>query len=167
MFLALDVHYKTNYAKSVGLNFLNKGDEVAQETFIDIINEVAAYEPGQFYKRELPCLLKTISKVDLSIINAIIVDGHVYIDNDQNYGLGGHLYETLDKKVPIIGVAKRAFHANKATVKEVYRGTSQNPLHISAIGIDLDTAAYFIKSMHGKHRHPTLFKTLDKLTKIT
>ena len=46
-----------------------------------------------------------------------------YIDNDGNYGLGGYLYQALDSKIPIIGVAKRAFHANKETVKEVFRGT--------------------------------------------
>nr|WP_321233924.1 endonuclease V [uncultured Psychroserpens sp.] len=165
MYLAIDVHYKTNYAKSVGLIFLSKADEVAHEVFVDIINEVASYQPGQFYKRELPCLLKTISKVDLNTIEAILVDGHVYIDNDGNYGLGGYLYEALGNKTPIIGVAKRAFHANKETVKEVYRGTSQNPLHVSAIGMNLERAAQFIQEMHGNHRHPTLLKILDGITK--
>ena len=106
-----------------------------------------------------------ISKLDLNTITAILVDGHIYIDNDLNYGLGGYLYEALDYKVPIIGIAKRAFHANKKTVKEVFRGTSKNPLYISTIGIDLEKAAQFIKEMHGNHRHPTLLKALDGITK--
>lgn len=165
MYLALDVHYKTNYAKSVGVTFLSKDDETPQDVLIETLKDIEPYQPGEFYKRELPCLLEVISKVDINRIDYIIVDGHVYIDNDSNYGLGGYLYQTLDHKVPIIGVAKRAFHANKQTVIEVLRGTSNNPLHVSAIGLDVNTAAQFIKEMHGNHRHPTLLKTLDKHTK--
>lgn len=165
MYLALDVHYKTNYAKSVGLTFLDKDDETPQDVFIETIEAVASYQPGEFYKRELPCLLAVTSKVDLNTINAIIVDGHVYVDNNGQFGLGGYLYEALDKKVPIIGVAKRGFHANKETVKEIFRGTSNNPLHISVIGMDLEIAAQCIQEMHGAHRHPTLLKTLDGITK--
>ncbi|MFD2917098.1 endonuclease V [Psychroserpens luteus] len=165
MYLALDVHYKTNYAKSVGVTFLTKDDEVPQDIIIETLKDIEPYQPGEFYKRELPCLLQVIAKVDLNSIDAIIVDGHVYIDNAGNYGLGGYLYQALDDKIPIIGVAKRTFHANKDTVIEVLRGTSNNPLHVSSIGIDLNTAAQFIKEMHGDHRHPTLLKTLDTFTK--
>ncbi|WP_298893678.1 endonuclease V [uncultured Psychroserpens sp.] len=165
MYLALDVHYKSNYAKSVGLTFLNKSDNEPQETFIETIEHIAPYQPGEFYKRELPCLLQVISKLNLETINAILVDGHVYVDNDGHYGLGGYLYEALEQKVPIIGVAKRAFHTNKETVKMVFRGASNNPLHISAIGLDLETAAQFVLNMHGNHRHPTLLKILDGITK--
>lgn len=165
MYLALDVHYKTNYAKSVGIIFLTKDDEEPHEILIEFLEEVSPYQPSEFYKRELPCLLEVISKLDLNIIDAILVDSHVYIDNDLNYGLGGYLYKALDNKTPIIGIAKRAFHANKKTVKEVFRGTSQNPLYISAIGTDLETAAQFIQEMHGNHRHPTLLKALDAITK--
>lgn len=165
MYLALDVHYKTNYAKSVGVTFLTTNDEVPQDVIIETLKDIAPYQPGEFYKRELPCLLEVITKVDLNTIDAIIVDGHVYIDNDGKYGLGGYLYQVLDNRVPIIGVAKRAFYANKQTVIEVLRGISNNPLHVSAIGMDLDSAAQFIQDMHGKHRHPTLLKTLDAFTK--
>ena len=165
MYLALDVHYKNNYAKSVGLTFLTKDDEAPLNTFIETIKDVAPYQPGEFYKRELPCLLQIIAKVDLNQIDAILVDGHVYVDNDGQFGLGGYLYQALDEKVPVIGIAKRAFYANTKTVVEVVRGTSKNPLHISAIGMPLETATQLIKTMHGNHRHPTLLKTLDTITK--
>ncbi|WP_460220376.1 endonuclease V [Psychroserpens sp. MEBiC05023] len=165
MYLALDVHYKTNHAKSVGITFLSTNDQVPQNVFIEMIEDVAVYQPGEFYKRELPCLLKVISKIDLNTITAIIVDGHVYVDNHGQFGLGGHLYDAIDKKVPVIGVAKREFHANKETVKDIFRGTSNNPLHISAIGMDLEIAAQCIQEMHGDHRHPTLLKFLDAVTK--
>ncbi|WP_298901167.1 endonuclease V [uncultured Psychroserpens sp.] len=165
MYLALDVHYKDNYAKSVGVTFLTKDDETPQETLISTLEDIAPYQPGEFYKRELPCLLEVISKVNRNDLQAILVDGHVYVDNDGQFGLGGYLYEALHNQVPIIGVAKRAFHANKNTIIEVLRGTSNNPLHISAIGIDVAEAAQFIKEMHGNHRHPTLLKILDGITK--
>ncbi|OUS01591.1 endonuclease V [Flavobacteriales bacterium 33_180_T64] len=165
MYLALDVHYKTNYAKSVGVTFLTKDDKAPQDVIIESLKDIEPYQPGEFYKRELPCLLEVIAKVDLNSIEAIIVDGYVYIDNDGHYGLGGYLYQALDNKIPIIGVAKRAFHANKETVKEVFRGESNSPLYVSAIGMDLEVAAQFIKEMHGNHRHPTLLKILDAITK--
>ena len=165
MYLALDVHYKNNYAKSVGITFLTTNDETPQETIIERLEEIAPYQPGQFYKRELPCLLQVISKVNLNDLEAILVDGHVFVDNNGQFGLGGYLYDALDRKVPIIGIAKRAFHANKDTVIEVCRGTSNNPLHISAIGMEVIKAAQFIKEMHGNHRHPTLLKILDGITK--
>ena len=165
MYLALDVHYKTNYAKSVGLTFSSMEDQVPQSTIIETLHEVAPYQPGEFYKRELPCLLEVISKIDMSAISTIIVDGHVYVNNDGQYGLGGYLYEALNKKHAVIGVAKRSFHANGKMVKEVLRGESNNPLYISAIDMGLEKAAYFIQHMHGPHRHPTLLKMLDTITK--
>ena len=165
MYLALDVHYKLNYAKSVGILFETVNDANAHDVIIEQIYSVKPYQSGAFYKRELPCLLKVISKVNLNVLDAILVDGHVYIDNHHNYGLGAYLFEALEEKVPIIGVAKRAFHSNEITVKEVLRGSSENPLYVSAIGMDLKPAAEFIAHMHGDFRHPTLLKILDSHTK--
>lgn len=165
MYLALDVHYKPNYAKSVGVTFETINDANAQDVIIEQIDAVEPYQSGAFYKRELPCLLKVISKVNLDVLDAILVDGHVYIDNFHNYGLGAYLFEALEGKVPIIGVAKRAFHSNEVTVKEVLRGSSENPLYVSAIGMGLEPAAELVANMHGGFRHPTLLKILDSHTK--
>lgn len=164
MILALDVHYKANYAKNVGVLF-NWADDHPKKLLITQLREVEAYVPGEFYKRELPCLLSVISQVDLSLIEVIMVDGHVYIDNDFGYGLGGHLWEALDKKVPIIGVAKRPFHANEQTNAAVLRGAGKNPLYVSAIGFDLNEAVQKIKAMHGNYRIPTVLQVLDTETK--
>ncbi len=165
MYLALDVHYKSNYAKCVGVTFFGIDDNTPHQVLIETLDDVAPYEPGEFYKRELPCLLKVISKVDLKIITAILVDGYVFIDNNKGYGLGGYLYEALVKTTPIIGIAKSSFHANEETVAEVFRGKSKNPLYISAIGLELQAAAQCIQNMHGAYRIPTLLKTLDNITK--
>ncbi len=164
MLLALDVHYKENYAKSVGVIF-NATEGTLQASLIEIIDEVEDYVSGQFYKRELPCLLKVVDKVNLTTIDAIVVDGHVYVDNDCNLGLGGHLYKALDEQIPIIGVAKRSFHDTEAVSKEVFKGKSKNPLYVSAIGMDLQDAISIISQLHGEHRIPTILKALDDITK--
>ncbi len=164
MLLALDVHYKENYAKSVGVIF-NTTDDTPVQSLVEIINEVEDYVPGQFFKRELPCLLKVIETVDLSTIEAIIVDGHVYVDNDYKLGLGGYLYEALNKQIPVIGVAKRSFHNTEEVSKEVFKGQSKNPLYVSAIGMDLQKAVTIVSQLHGDHRIPTLLKLLDNITK--
>ena len=109
MLLAIDVHYKDSYSKSVGVLF-NWVDKAPHSIITDTINDVAPYKPGQFYKRELPCILQLIKQVDLSAIEVIIVDGHVFVDNDKTFGLGGHLWQALNEKTPIMGVAKRRFH---------------------------------------------------------
>ena len=63
--------------------------EKPQHFTTDIINDVADYKPGQFYKRELPCILQLLKQLDLNSIGVIIVDGDVFIDNNKTYGFGG------------------------------------------------------------------------------
>lgn len=164
MLLAIDVHYKTTYAKAVGVLF-DWGDESPQRIITDIVNDVAAYEPGQFYKRELPCILQLLKQVNLNTLEAIIVDGHVFVDNNKTFGLGGHLWRALDEKTPIIGVAKRAFHNTEQVSTPVYRGESNNPLYISSIGIPEEAVLEKIKLLHGDYRIPTILKILDQYTK--
>lgn len=94
-----------------------------------------------------------------------IVDGFVYLDDNYKYGLGGHLFESLNRKIPIIGVAKTNFASNKENKVELLRGKSINPLYITSIGIDIETAKRNISKMFGDYRIPTILKELDKLTK--
>lgn len=164
MLLALDVHYKAQFAKVVGMLF-DWNDEQAQQTFVEHTNEVQAYIPGEFYKRELPCLLQVIEKINPETLEAIIIDGYVFVDNDGKFGLGGMLWEALGKKVPVIGVAKTSFMTNKETVKEVFRGTSKNALFVSTIGYPLDDAVEKIGSMAGEYRMRRVLKELDRITK--
>lgn len=165
MILAIDVHYKADYAKTVVLLF----DNWQSETYASVVEvktkNVAEYVPGEFYKRELPCVLEALQQIDSSAIDVIIIDGYIYVDNQNSYGLGGHLYEAMNKKTPIIGVAKTSFQSNKDTVVEVFRGESKNPLYVSAIGYDLEKAAQEIKQMHGDFRLPYLLKLMDQKTK--
>ncbi|MCT4629777.1 endonuclease V [Winogradskyella sp.] len=164
MLLAIDVHYKSTYSKVIGVLF-EWQDKSPQCIVTDVVNDVADYESGQFYKRELPCILQLIKQVDLSVIKAIIVDGHVYIDNNKSYGLGGHLWQALHQKVPVIGIAKKAFHNTEKVSTPIYRGQSQNPLYMSCIGMSEQEALNKIQLLHGAYRMPTILKILDQHTK--
>ena len=165
MILAIDVHYRDDVAKSVSVSF-NHWDDAEPSHINEVyIDEVEDYIPGSFYKRELPCILKVLELSDLSKVEVIVVDGYVFLDNDQKAGLGKYLYDALDSKIPIIGVAKKKFVQNTANVIEIMRGESQNTLYITSVGIDLSQAANLIENMHGEYRIPSILKILDQKTK--
>lgn len=165
MILAFDTYYSENKAKTVCLRFQNWKDEKP----IDILSEVCEihedYIPGEFYRRELPCILSILNNINLSGIDLIIIDGYVVLDDSGKLGLGGHLYKSLEGRIPVLGVAKTNFAQNKINKREVYRGKSNKPLFITALGTDIDIISGKIKSMHGEYRIPTLLKQLDRITK--
>ena len=165
MIIAFDTYYYENKAKTIGVSFNKWENDKPIEIYNEIIEGIAAYEPGSFYKREMPCILSLLKKIDLNDVQFIIVDGYVILDNDGKYGLGGHLYEELSEKIPIIGVAKSGYDSNKLNSKALLRGESKKPLYISAIGIELNLAFEYIKSMHGNYRMPTLLQIMDTKTK--
>ncbi len=164
MILAIDVHYKDTYAKAAGVLF-SWSDDKPKGIIIEKIKEVEDYIPGQFFKRELPCLLKIIDKTSLNEIDAILIDGYVYIDDNEGFGLGGYLWSELGHSVPVIGVAKTSFLRNKGTILPINRGVSKNPLFISSIGIDLSEGASLVKNMKGDYRVPEILKAVDRITK--
>lgn len=166
MLLAFDSYYFNNKAKTVCLAFNDWSDEHEFAVYSELLEDVADYEPGAFYKRELPCILSLLQQIDLSEVKAIVIDGFVQLDDSGKLGLGGHLYEALDRKIPVIGVAKTNFATIEKLKKPLLRGSSERPLYITAIGIDLDEATTNIREMHGENRMPTLLKKLDGLTKV-
>jgi deoxyribonuclease V len=162
--LAIDVYYLEDTAKAVGALF-KWADTVTAQTISLSVDNIEPYVPGEFYKRELPCILKVIEQASLEQIDLIIIDGNVYIDNEGTFGLGGKLWEALGGKIPVIGVAKTSFKNTEEKVIPVERGQSKNPLFVSAIGIDTEEAAALIKGMKGEHRMPDILKYVDTLTK--
>ena len=164
MVLAFDVYYKDNGIKAVGVVFEWRG-EYPLEIIVERLNNVEEYISGEFYKRELPCILKVLKNVNLNEIDTIIIDGYVYVNNNKDYGLGGKLSDELNNSVPIIGVAKTSFYDNQDTVVKIKRGKSNNPLYISSIGIDLEQAALLVQNMNGDHRLPGILKILDRISK--
>lgn len=165
MILAFDTYYFKNKAKTVCISFNCWTDNEPINIYDEITENIAHYEPGAFFKRELPCILSLLEKIDIRKIELIIVDSFVLLDDNGKLGLGGHLYQKLNREIPVIGVAKSGFHSNKLNTKELLRGNSKKPLFISSIGIDLNLAYENIKSMNGNYRMPTLLKILDTKTR--
>ena len=164
MKLAVDAYYTGNKAKVVGVLFENFSDEKPLKIISKVVGNVAPYESGSFYKRELPCIVSLLQDLDVRDISLIVIDGFVYLDDDGRYGLGGHLYEHLERRVQIVGVAKSPFKGSCKFVREICRGGSKRPLFISA-GMDVDEAARLVKGMSGEFRMPSLLKILDNETK--
>ena len=94
MLLALDVYYKENEAKVVAVLF-NCEDENPQSIIIDEIIGIENYVSGEFYKRELPCIKSILQKISLNDIEVIIIDGHIFVDDD-TFGIPNVLKE-LDR----------------------------------------------------------------------
>lgn len=165
MILSFDSYYYDNKAKTVCLAFENWTTMNDFSVYYEILEDIEEYIPGEFYRRELPCILSLLKKIKFEKIDVIVVDGFVFLDDNNRLGLGGHLYKQLEEKVPIIGVAKTNFASIINNKRELKRGESKNPLFITSIGLDTDKAAEYIGSMAGDYRIPKLLQHLDSLTK--
>jgi deoxyribonuclease V len=167
--LAVDVQYRDIDATAAGVVF-DWADAKPRRVVTTTVSPIAEYVPGEFYRRELPCILAVLDHfrsehLEVDQLNAIVVDGHVFVNDAQSPGLGAHLWNALNEAVPVIGVAKASFRGNASTVVEVKRGQSGRPLYVSAIGIDTYDAAGLIEAMHGPHRIPTILKLVDSLAR--
>jgi deoxyribonuclease V len=162
---SVDVDYREPGALAACILFRDWADAQGCEALTESINAIEPYQPGQFYRRELPCILAVLGKVQAPL-DAVIVDGYVWLGDETSPGLGAHLYEVLARKVPVIGVAKTNFHGATAA-RPVLRGDSERPLFVSAVGLDLTQACAHIQSMHGEYRIPTLLRQVDRLARTT
>ncbi len=161
MIAAVDVCYGPRGAAAAAVLFASWTDAAASDHRVVLLDEVAPYEPGAFYRRELPCLLAVLAAVPAPIA-VVVVDGYVWLSADGHPGLGAHLYETLGRGTTVVGVAKTSFKGS-AFAEPVLRGVSKVPLHVTAAGVDAATAAGWIRAMHGPHRLPTLLQRADRL----
>lgn len=166
MILAFDTYYDPGgKAKTVCLAFEQWNDAQPLAIHAAYMENVADYTPGEFYKRELPCILDLFRKLPYEDIEAIVVDGFVFLNDEGKPGLGFHLHQTLEEKIPVIGVAKTNFASLEHNKITVLRGESQKPLYVTAIGVDPQKAAQQVQRMAGDYRFPALLKQLDQLTK--
>lgn len=120
----------------------------------------AAYEPGAFYKRELPLLLAILGQAE-PLPETILIDGYVWLDADRRPGLGARLHEALGGRAQIVGVAKSSFGDAASWCVPVMRGGSRRPLLVSAAGVPAEHAAERVRAMHGRHRIPTVLQLAD------
>jgi deoxyribonuclease V len=121
------------------------------------------YEPGAFFKRELPVLTAALALVEEPLAG-IVIDGYVWLDGSGRPGLGARLQESVVGGTPVIGVAKTLFRSDDWSVP-VLRGKSQRPLYVTAAGIPAEDAARAVRSMHGEHRIPTMLGFADRIAR--
>lgn len=160
MLLAMDVQYQGDQALVAAVAFNDWHSAQACGQYLSRVGPVAPYLPGQFYKRELPCLLALLQEHRLAP-KVIVIDGYVYLDGHSKPGLGWHLHQALGGQGCVIGVAKKAF-AGIGQAHELLRGQSQKPLFVTSTA-DLAWAKACIGAMSGQHRLPILLKMADQL----
>lgn len=163
MNLILDVQYSSDslLASVAGILFDNHKDCKIDYLFKKIISgPFEPYEPGFFYKRELPPLLNLIQDIKNCNIDfdIVVIDGFVKFSDDKK-ALGWFLHEKINK--PIIGIAKTNFLDSNSL--KIFRGESKNPLYVTNISISDEDTFHFVKEMHGEFRLPTLVKEVDKI----
>lgn len=164
MFACVDVGYDDATATAACVAFERWEDACASDEYMLGISDVQPYVPGQFYQRELPCVLAVLQSLPTRP-DLVVIDGYVWLDDSDRRGLGGHLFESLGQAVPVIGVAKTRFATANGAV-EVFRGSSRRPLLVTAVGIGQGEAADCISRMHGDNRIPTLLRRVDQLSRV-
>lgn len=165
MFFCTDVHYddETGTARAAAVGFWHSTDSAPARRFVETFSGVEPYVPGQFYRRELPCLLGLLDRIrDKESIDLVLVDGHVWLTEGEP-GLGHYLWSALGQRTAVIGVAKSPYADGCAL--EVLRGSSSRPLYVSSVGVDAHDAAAFVQRMHGPNRLPTLLAEVDALSR--
>jgi deoxyribonuclease V len=161
---AVDVHYMADasgQAAVVVFSPWSAGPSGILEEHVCSIADVAPYEPGAFYKRELPCILRALSELS-RLPEVVVVDGHAWLDGGRP-GLGARLLEAEPRLRSVVGVAKTLFHGSSAAA--VRRGRSAVPLWVDEAGGPVDGPRR-IAEMHGPHRIPTMLRRVDQLCRM-
>lgn len=156
--LIVDVDYREAEGYSVVAGVLIQDWASTECAVLTVAHQgVEPYEPGAFYKRELPCILHLLRYVTPKL-GCIVVDGYVYLGHDQHDGLGAKLHH--ETSIPVIGVAKTHFDG---TPPEAFltRNNTTKPLYVTAIGGDPSAARACIEDMAGDFRIPGMLKYVD------
>ncbi len=130
------------------------------------LDEVADYEPGALYRRELPALDAVLAELaelaERRPLDLLVVDGYVDLDPEGRPGLGLHAHRVFG--VPVVGVAKTAFRGASHAV-EVRRGGSTRPLYVTSAGLPPTQAAMMVQQMAGRFRLPDAVRRADQLSR--
>jgi deoxyribonuclease V len=125
-----------------------------------LVRDVAPYQPGEFYRRELPPMRSVLADVDDH--DLLIIDGYVDLDPDGRPGLGAHAHAEFG--VPVIEVAKTRF-APAVHVVPVIRGNATRPLYVTSAGIPPTDAAELVRRIAGRFRLPDALRRVDNLAR--
>lgn len=166
MIYAFDSYYFDEFANTICLAFENWDSVEEAAIYSEKTDITSDYESGALYKRELPCILSLLSQINLKKGDILLVDGYVTLNDEGKIGLGGYLYQALEEKYPVVGIAKNEFSSPDLHRRIIYRGESKTPLFLTSKGIDVDVLKPKIEQMYGDYRIPTLLKKVDQLTRI-
>jgi len=100
MMACLDVAYHALEANSAAVLFHSWDDGAAWREIVTRVPAPADYRPGQFYRRELPCLLALVALIG-EPLEVLIVDGYVWLGEGDLPGLGAHLHAALGGAVAV------------------------------------------------------------------
>jgi len=161
MYAAVDVYYLPSGGARAALVLASDAAfaTIAAEKTV-LVGHVAPYQPGEFYRRELPPMRAVLAGVDG--LGLLIIDGYVTLDPDGRPGLGA--YARAEFGVPVIGVAKTRF-APAVHAIPVVRGNATRPLYVTAAGIEPAAAAGLIRAMAGDFRLPDALRRVDSLAR--
>lgn len=161
MLACFDVQYHDDYALAAGLTIASWSAATPDREWVERVQPIEPYLSGQFYRRELPCLVQLLARLP-QLPEVAVIDGFVWLGDEEHPGLGGHLYRHFGGRMAVVGVAKTEFHG-AAPVLAILRGQSAKNLYVSAAGMDLTEAAASVRIMAGNHRLPTLLRRVDQL----
>ena len=160
-FVAADVHYlPAGGARAAAVVAADAAFSRLAGDRIAVVPDVAPYQPGQFYLRELPPLRAVLD--GLPDLGLLVIDGYADLDPEGKPGLGARAREEFG--VPVIGVAKTPFRTATHAIP-VLRGSSARPLYITAAGMPRADAADLVRQMAGRHRLPDALRRADTLAR--
>ena len=177
MILALDSYYKDNICNTSLVVFEDIKSDKPLYTDTIYTKVTSDYIPGEFYKRELPGIIKILEKLkeehkDIwDNVQIIITDSFIRLKlgADEWDGLGAHFYKYLKSKGEdkiIYGVAKSNFGWSHLISNNVFRGESSKPLYVQCSSGENTGVAFMVKHMYGKYRIPAMLKLVDSLSRI-
>ena len=158
----LDVHYADPRAAAACVVLPSWQASEPADCVVRTIDGVLPYEPGAFYRRELPCI-EEVLKALRHVPEILVIDGYVWLERGRK-GLGAHLFDARGNYGAVVGIAKASF-VGAEPVGEVLRGQSRRPLFVSAVGMELDQACARVQEMYGKFRVPWAMSEVDRLAR--
>jgi deoxyribonuclease V len=157
-----DVHYRETDATAACVLADRWSADRATSEWTCVVSPIAPYEPGAFFKRELPCLLEVLRRAPP--VTHVVIDGYVWLDAARTPGLGARLFEALGGATPVIGLAKTAYKGSEMA-RPVLRPGSAKPLFLTCVGLNEAHALELVAQLHGAHRWPTMVKRVDQLAR--
>ncbi len=159
MLICIDAAYREDIGVACGIVFDNLSSSTPLGCHALSIEGLPGYVPGSFYLREMPLAVKVLQGLDEEL-EMVFIDAYVWLPG-RRAGFGAHLYNALNGRTPVIGMAKKRFNAHHSCVR-VLRGGSNRPLYVTAAGISEVMAAKIVREMAGRYRVPDMMRLADQ-----